>query len=240
MTLLEIKRMVASYLDIDVGDLYRNGTDMCLNTINQVRRQAELLNDFEFSRKLVTVSVDGVTGGSLDDAVIYGTATAAKVKTVIEMGFFDDAGNLRPTDWTTVAASLERQRQTTMLYPNRYPTDGEVQSAASETPYRLTLSNRTIYLFPKNSELTADLTVGIEAYTFHSGWTVMDSTSDDWTVYGEQYLLWGTVVQLNYRFKEFVPRQEGNLAAPVDLMNAGLEALKQWDLFTFEQYRRHG
>lgn len=67
-----------------------------------------------------------------------------------------------------------------------------------------------------------------------------DATSDIWTTKGSQYLLWQLVVNLNLRFKFFVPRTEGNLPPPQVLAEQGLETFKQWDIFKYEGFRRHG
>ncbi len=241
MNLLEIKTDAASYLNVAVGDLTVNSQDLWLGAANRVRRMAEQLNNFEFSRKLVTLDVDGVTGGSLDDADLYGTSDAVNVKSVIEVGLFDENGNLRPIEWTTVSASIEEQRKDKPgIYP-RYPTDGEILRPLCGRQ-RVTFANRQVYLFPKQEDFTLEL--GMEVYAFHSDWVSANLSgtplTDFWTTNAADFLLWGTVVQLNYRFKEFVTRQEGNLASPENLRDAALAQLINWDTFQYEQFRRHG
>lgn len=66
------------------------------------------------------------------------------------------------------------------------------------------------------------------------------SYSDEWTLYGNQYLQWYAINQLNYRFKEWVPRTEGNLPPPSALMQEGLQAFIDWDANMYEQHRTHG
>lgn len=244
MTLLEIKTTAANYLDTTVADLTVNGIDLFLVAVNQVRRQAELLHNFEFSRSLVTVFVDGVTGGSLNDTLFFGTDSPAEIKAVIEVGLFDNNNNFLPVEWTTVAESLERQRNNNPFYlarSTRYPTDGDLLSP--EGLPRFTFAGDKIYRFPKCQGETFAL--GIEAYIFHEDWTgaqIADELYEDspWTTKGSQYLLWQSIIHLNHLLKEFVFRQEGNLAPPQALADAGLEAFRQWDIFKLEQFRRHG
>jgi len=76
MTLAQLKTVVAAYLQKAEADLTIGSVDMFLIAANNVRREAELLHDFEASRTTATLSIDGVTGGSLDDAVILGQTTA--------------------------------------------------------------------------------------------------------------------------------------------------------------------
>lgn len=332
MTLLEIKTAIATYFRKTVAELTLNGQDIALIALNQVRRQAELTHDFEFSRKLVTVSVNGVTGGSLSSAVIYGTATTVKVKSVIEAGLFDDDTNLRPVEWTTVSESLERQREDNSHFAPRYPTDGWARTGPAGLN-RFDFTGTTIYRWPKDDQ--NNFTLGLEVYTFQDDWTGVDALTatgnpvpagadgaynpvlttfngrplylhedtgtntayfaywddtadqwqigaavgdsvtdfwaqagdfdtplagaytangtyintltltvapveDVWTIHASQYLLWAAIVHINFRFKEFAFRQEGNLPPPTQLAEAGLAAFVEWDSYTYEQNRRHG
>jgi hypothetical protein len=238
--LLEIKTAVANYFEKVVADLTVNSQDLFLFAANQVRRQAELTHDFEFQRKLVTISVNGVTGGSLSSAVLYGTNTAADIKSVIDCGLFDTNGNFRPVEWTTVAEGLERQRGDNRTVSPRYPTDDWFVSQPNGVN-RFEFTGDTVYRFPKDA--TNNFTLGMEVYTFWSDWTASDlsaPTTDTWTKYGAQFLQWATIVQINYLFKSFVFRQEGNLNPPDKLADSGLASFIEWDAYRLEENRRHG
>lgn len=172
-TLLEIKQGVANLLNIAIGDLTQNGQDLFLLASNQVRKQAELQNDFEFSRKTLSVSVNGLTGGNLALAVDANSVTY-EVKTVIEAGLLDNTGNLCPVEWTTTSESLTRQREdNTRAWP-RYPTD----DYANDRPYggtRFTFSGNSIAKWPRLSDTDAtSYPLYLEAYTFGNDWTASD------------------------------------------------------------------
>ena len=337
MTLAQILTAAASYLGKTTGDLTVNSLDLGLLALNQVRTTAELTHDFEFNRKLVTVTVDGVTGGSLDDAVVVGSSattvtdnikvtlagtnvfngtytkagiiqdhsfyvnatdpfkilwrnedewvfestegtgyvgyasldevlpltpdlvetwqegqgvlplptveketiaaagTVVEVKSIVDIGTFDANDNLRPIEWTTAAESLERQYNQVRPVSARYPTDQE--ATALEANARITVVGRDLYLVPKS--VSTQLVLGLEVYSMTADWTTTASSYAPWTTKGSQFLLWQTVLHLNQLFKEFVPRQEGNLAPPKDLADEGLQALLTWDIMQFEQARRH-
>lgn len=244
MTLYEIKATAAAYLKKETPDLTVNGVDLGLIALNQVRLNAELNNDFEFSRKLVTVSVDGVVGGTLDGAVAYGTEDVVSVKSIVDVGLFDvETLDLLPVEWSTVSESLSRQRQENPFSIPRYPTDSQAESG----PFgqrRFLFSGNKVFFYPKPIE-TETFTLGIEAYTFTTDWVDADLLAESvvgapWSTKGQQYLLWGTVIQLNHLLKEFVFRQEGNLPPPQALADQGLANLISWDTFMFEQARRHG
>jgi hypothetical protein len=237
MTLNDIRSAAAAYLHRAVTDFTINGVDLSLFALNQVRMAAELTNDFNFTRKTLQLNVDGVTGGSLSTAVEYGTTNPFEIKTIVDVGQFDTNGNLRPTEWTSVAAGLDTQRSENPQYVFRYPTDG--QSYANGMP-RFVFAGDKVYLFPKTTTTQA-FVVGVEAYTFTPDWVVGDYTTVPavWGTKGSQYLLWGTVIQLNQVYKDFVFRQEGNLPPPQTLADQGLASLLTWDVFKYEQFRRH-
>lgn len=340
MTILEIKTAAAALLSdsgqpITVADFTVGGQDVALLLLNQIRLQAEMLHDFNFQRKLLTMNVDSVAGGSLLTAVIKGTATTVDVKTVIEIGDFDLYGNFRPIEWTTAEEGQERMREENPYYGFRYPDDGQAVSWPLGRR-RFVLRGDTIETWPTTQDPAQTLPIGIEAYIFSSDWTVnsntvtiaggtgvtgvnttyyrhgsyngkplyinasesstptvlyflwydgakwvnntligtvgsnfhgftstsqdpsgtytangtftgtavatsadADTTSDIWTTKGSQYLMWQLVVDLNKRFKWFVPRTEGNLTEPQAKADAGLETFKEWDIYKYEGFRRH-
>lgn len=340
MNLLDIKTSVANYFGKALADLTILSQDIFLVAANQVRRFVEMEHDFEHSRRLLRLSVDRTTGGSLSSATLDGAGAASltatgvtspttagvytrqnglvngkpwytklgatsatsyvifhtssnstwnlvvwgdfpdfdlnggkfsrasgatpigdlvgslgysgtttisatndwsEVKQIIDVGVFDTDGNLLPVTWTTVAESMERQRKVTRFEP-RYPNDAEVRNAPG-TASRVNFSGNHVYLFPQPLEEGDPVTLGLECYTFRNDWTADDLgasvTGDEWTNHGAQFLLWGTIVHLNHRFKNFVFRQEGNLPPPTELRNEGLDAFIQWDGHKYEQNRRH-
>src|SRR5580765_2931389 len=179
MTLLELRSTMAVYLQKTVPDLTVNGVDLTILALNNVRRKAEMLHDFEFSRRHVTVTVDGLDGGTLDDVIQEGSPTC-EVKTVIECGVYDDGWNIHPLEWTTVAESLERQRQVKPGYPPRYPTDGSATVVDGGMGLqRIAFCGNDVWCIPRMQPGLFD--VEIEAYTFQQDWS---ATSDSVVVSG--------------------------------------------------------
>lgn len=236
MTLNDIRGAAAAYLHKTVGDFTINSVDLSLFALNQIRRTAELQNDFNFTRKLMRLPIDGVVGGSLSAAIDWFTQVPAEIKSIVDVGQWDDNQNLIPVDWTTVAAGLDTQRAE-HSYLFRHPTDGQAVTVCGMT--RVVFSGDTAFLFPKAPGQNFDL--GIEAYTFTADWTVDDYTTspDPWASKGSQYLMWMLVIHLNQVYRDFVFRQEGNLPPPQTLADAGLSSLITWDIFKYEQSRRH-
>lgn len=234
MTLNDIRSAAAAYLHRTTSDFTINGVDLSLFALNQIRRTAELQNDFNFNRKLMTLWVEGTVGGSLSSAMDWFTQQPYEIKSIVDVGQFDENRNLNPLEWTTVAASLDIQRAEGTL-PFRYPSDGEATVNGS---VRVVFSGDTAYIFPKSNQ---DAQIGLEVYVFSEDWTTDDYTTspDPWASKGSQFLMWSLVIHLNQVYKDFVFRQEGNLPPPQTLADAGLAAFVAWDTFKYEQSRRH-
>lgn len=202
-TLYEIKKQVAAYLGKSLTDLTVNGQDLCLAAFNQVRKMAELEHDFEFNRRLVTVTVNGITGGSLENAV--DGILPVEVKTVIDVGLVSGAGNLVPARWTTVAENFESQRQSNRRASPMWLTDAEAEYGTLGVS-GFTFSGSSIYRWPRTSETDAtNYSLNLEVYAFSSDWTATDLGEGDLVVTGTMspdvtgvYFLVGTDSNSNY------------------------------------------
>lgn len=170
MTLTQLKSLVAAYFKVDVTDLTRNGQDLFMLALNTVRLQAELNHDFEFTRKEVEVTVTGASGGSLDTAVLSGTATPAKVKQVLNISVKNSDNQKVPVEWTTKIESYERMRLDDPGLTARYLSDNDDSWEAGQP--RFEVSNRAITVYPYSSETTEE-TLYVEAYVFTSDWTTL-------------------------------------------------------------------
>ncbi len=327
-TLLDIKTEVATYFQKVVSDFTINGQDLFLMAANHVRAQAELAHDFEFLRKTVDVTVNGVTGGSLATAMDHTSGDPVTIKTVVECGLYDAFNNFRPVEWGPTVNNLEMQRQQNRGWVERYPTDGEALTWPRGYG-RFDFTNDRVFRWPKTDQASAQTYVlGIECYTISDDWTsdnlgvgtltvtgtlnpdatgtyvqegtilgnpyytndtygifwtteglnwvmssvvphngtptscfrttfpvtavtgpwtpqgsntgtpTVGSTSDTWTTYGAQFLLWATILYMNHRFKQFVMRNEGNLPPPQTLRDEGFAAFIEWDADRYTKFRR--
>ena len=162
--------MMAAYLQKSVPDLTINGADLSLLALNNVRRTAEMLHDFEFSRRHVTVTVDAFSGGTLDDAIQEGSPSC-DVKSVIECGVYDDKFNVHPVEWTTVAESIERQRMMKPGFGPRYPTEGEATTGfyGMDLP-RIAFVGNDIWCVP-TGQRGEEFDLELEVYAFQQDWT---------------------------------------------------------------------
>ena len=248
MNLLEIKTAVAAYFTmpqgqvVGVSDLTVNGIDLFLVAANQAKQTASQAHDFGFQRQLLSLSLNTATGAQLSTAVVFGTTTAVVVKTVLDVGILDSHGNLCPVEWTTAEESQERQREENRRSFWRYPTDAQYHSWQWGES-RITFRGDTVMLWPLCFNSVTTLTLGIDAYVDDADWTAANLTTpvtDIWTTKGAQYIMWQCICDLNNYFKSFVPRQEGNVAVPQERAATAMQAFIDWDVFKYEEARRHG
>lgn len=165
-TILELKSTIAGILGVTVSDFTVNGIDFGLTALNAVRLQAEQGNDFEFQRKTLSLSVNTLTGGSLENAVIQGTSTTATIKTLIDVGQADTNGNFVPLEWTTRAESHERTRGENRYGSRslRYPSDADTQVFVGGRR-RVMLDNDRVSLFPMGT-ISESVTVLLDCYVY--------------------------------------------------------------------------
>jgi hypothetical protein len=174
MTLLELRSTLAAYLQKTLPALTVNGVDLSILALNQVRREAEMLHDFEFSRRHVTITIDAIDGGTMLDAILEGSP-ACDVKSVIECGVYDDDFNVHPVEWTTVAESLERQRQIKPGFGPRYPADWEATTGYYDVGLqRIAICGDDIWMVPKGGAHKL-IDLEFEVYAFTPDWS---ATSD--------------------------------------------------------------
>jgi hypothetical protein len=245
MTLNEIRSSIATYLKRDVNELNVNDVDLGLVAMNQVRTNAELSNDFGFTQMLLTLSVDGVTGGSLDDVVEQGgdPEVHPTIKTIIDVGTFDSNGVFVASEWTVAEDYNNRVRELNPYFVPRYPTDAQAVTGMYSGRGFVFAGNRVRF---SQRAVGTVLNLGILAYVFTPDWSEadlddanVDRYDNVWNRQGSEYLMWGSVIHLNHVHKEFVFRQEGNLPPPEKLAETALGNLVTWDNFRYQQFRRH-
>lgn len=313
------------------SDLTVNGVDLFLVAANNVRRnKGELLHNFEYARCLATLDVNGVLGGSLDDAVISGTAdtltvtggnfpgvytqtgvfngyplfslvgvgtstfiyyntgnvgyiiadqlstavrgnaytsdiptsylgsftgigtiidtcsvarttqsTFSKVKEIVAVSRMRPDGTYIPLDFARADIPIERDRTelefSDNLFPYlRYPSDAQINSRGTSSSMIQRGRRVEIYPFYASNDDTT-FSVRLEAYGLLKDYTaanLLDTNPTDFFVeYGNQFMQWSIINELNYYFKTFVPRTEGNLSPPEQKATDAWRDLLLWDTY---------
>lgn len=220
MKLSTILNVAAGYLQTDSSAFLVNGEHLGLVALNQARNLALMKHNFEFTRKQAEITV-GTSGADLSNMVLFGTATPVAAQTIQEVCLVGDDGVLLPIEWTLAGESFERLR-----------------GAVPNTVSRVVFGADRVSVYPAQTE---PVRLYLEIFELPSEWAEADLNTEPaiWSRQGQPYLLWQTVIQLNYLRREFVFRQEGNLQPPEKLVEEAFETFRQWDIQRYEQFRRH-
>jgi hypothetical protein len=248
MTLSKIRTLVARYHQKDVASLTIDGVDFFLETVNQVRRDAEKLNSFESARCYAKIDVDGVLGEKLSNAVVYPTGVFRSIKEIIAASVLRNNNSWIPVDFTRADIELERERSELELnnwsWPvNRYPSDADIQNLTGYQ--KLVQRGDSLFIFPEtvgdNPSVPQRVTFKLECYGFLSDYDEADYQDEDefdyFLEHGSNFLKWAVIDELNPLFETFVPRQEGNIVtSPKDKKDEAWRDLLLWDAYRIDSH----
>lgn len=146
-------------------------------------------------------------------------------------------GTYIPLDFARADIPIERDRTelefSDNLFPYlRYPSDAQINARGTNSSIIQRGGNLSIY--PRYTQgILTPFNVLLEAF----GW-LTELTADNYDdtfpsnfflAYGYEYLQWCTICELNYIFKNFTPRTEGNLAPPEQYRDAAWQKLTLYD-----------
>lgn len=244
MNLLELKATVAAYHHVGVEELTKGPVDLFIVAANNARKELEQLHDFELCRCVAELDIDGVAGGALTDAVITPAGVFSGIKELTDVSGMRLNGEYVPLDLTRADISLERDRYELELsndfWPeNRYPSDAQFLNRSGAAT--LALLGNTLYNWPRRLE-TTDTPFSTTLNCI--GW-LKDYTQDQLLAetavaqdfildVGFSYLQWTIIIELNYLFQTYVPRQEGNVGSPTAMKQEALRKLILWDSFLID------
>jgi len=238
MTIGELKRTVAAYLQKDVEFFTKNSIDLLLVSLNNARRRIEQQHDFNANRVEAQVTVSPTTGGALSSAVLRGTATAVNLKEYITFYRVADGGDVplyhhpkkNVAVWAKERIWNARGKYNDLEY--RYPDDEQMRSIRIG-PEEVFVHGGTIFINPTPAVNT---TVIIDGVKWGADYTV-DADTDYFTQYGHEYLMWSAIVEVNYFAKVF-DSVNGNLGPPERAKQAAMERLILQDSMQVEQGRQ--
>ena len=167
----------------------------------------------------------------------------SSIKEVVALSTTRQDGNKIPLDFTTPDIPIERDRYEIELSAyntpeTRYPSDA--QFLARGNTATITLRNGVFNIYPLATTTYTPLSVNIEGY----GWLLNFDTTDYVTTipknfiveHGFSWLMWTIVLELNYIFQRFVPRQEGVSAPPEKAQAAAWRQLVIWDTYQIDSH----
>lgn len=186
---------------------------VCMVAINNARKFVERIHDFKFTAVSCEVALNAdkfvtIYETNLTNALTDGTFRLKSIRTLSKLV----DGVAAPRE----IKSLELEREDVRFREER---------GIRKEFFNYVIVDGVNLVCPEGSEGDTYL---IDGYAWLDDYT---STNDEdfMTRHGADYLMWGTVVEVNHMIRSLIPRQEGTLAPPVGLRDAAMVSLITWD-----------
>lgn len=230
MHVKELKVKIATYLQREPAEYAVDGVDVLLSTINDSHRYAQKQYDFEYSKCDVDALVSLSTGCAVSPLKLHGTEDLVAVKKVLDAFMTDGDGNDRPLKYMSRSTQINDLRERWADIPVT-PSQRDSPSFPSFVQPYLVQSGQTLFLYPSATRIyqTDPVPVFLQVIRFFPDYKDEDENTDWILQYGSDYLMWDCICRLNPLNKEFVPRQEGNVAPPTDERDKAWQDLLAWD-----------
>jgi hypothetical protein len=237
MSLDDLKITIAAYLGKNPQDLTKGGVDLILVALNNAKRTAQLVHDFNAQKVVAEIAVTEASGGLLSNAVYRGTSTAVNLKEAVTFYEETEDGDLplyhSPKKNAAAQAKLKLRARNTLDATYRYPSDD--MGFTIRTPY----GHREVLLYGD----TVTTTPGFTGNLIVDGifWLPDYATGvSDWMLEtASDYLMYAAICELNNLTLTFVPNLDGNLGPPTKARDQALDRLITQDIFKEEQGRQH-
>ena len=238
MILSTLKKVCAAYHQVSTATLTVDGVDLFLIAANNARGNAELLHNFELARVQASLSIDGETGADLSTAVITSGGAWSGLKEVIAVQRTNVDGILVPLDFTRADIAIERDRSELEMSEDyepyrRYPSDAALLQRG--TNGTIIQRGSKLHVYPVDAITSTPLQVTLEAYGLLADYTAASLTdvvpTDFFLQYGANFLQWSIICELNFLFRTFVTRQEGNVTSPDKEREKAWRELLLWDTY---------
>lgn len=236
--LSSLRVIAAAYLRIEPSAFIIGGVDLFIVSANSIRRNAELLHDFNSCRCTATLTINGNAGADFADAVMV-PDTFQSLKSIIGISRARSNGEFITVDFTNPGVALERDRYSSELqdgydYSQRYLSDADVLRIRSDST--VIQRGNKLFVYPSFATDVTDnqVPLTVEGYGWLNDYGAddpVDGPEDFIVQYGFDYLKWAIICDLNNIFQTFVPRQEGNLAPPEKDRDAAFQKLILFDSY---------
>lgn len=240
-----LKKVIAAYLQIPVEDTVVQGVDLALLALNNARRLAEQLHDWNCEEVMVY-------GDATDGVGIWSTMLNVEddeeVQIKVPVTFYSNEGNdvlvplyhhSRKGGAAKAKERIDRQHFTSSNW--RYRSDEGIfrtYTIGNSFSYKF-----EVFLHGGGYELAPTPTgtnrIHVDGYKWLADYTE-DTDEDFFTIHGSMFLQWAGIVELNNLFQVFVPQQEGTLPPPVKMRDDAFMTLKEYDSFIVETGRMPG
>lgn len=221
----ELKRQVAGYLNRPTASFVVDGLDLLSKAVYRARLWAQLNHNFEYNRCAITIpDVSTTSGASLSTAVLYGTETAVPVKT-IETAYLPVSSGGAIVE---IPIGITQRRLHALALRRKYagiaPSDVASTNVLSMSKYEMVQVGRQIYIRPAD---TATLGATFDLHADAVRWSEIftgDNDSDFFLQFGESFMLYRSLVELNFFLKE-----DERVQISAQVLQDAWNALLAWD-----------
>lgn len=166
------------------------------------------------------------------------------IKEVLTVSRVEDSNVRTVLDYTRLDLQRERDRsemelEETTWWDQRYPSDAV--RVIPRSIQQIVQRGRTLFMYPlpaPQQQNTASLSVELECQCWLRDFVTADlsdtSPTNFFCEFGHQWLMWACIIELNHRFKIFVPRTEGELAPPEKSLAQSWQDLLLWDSYQID------
>ena len=209
------------------------GVDTLAIAINNARRSIEQLHDFQYSQAKAYLSLPAL-GASIIDANDGASPPASvAIKRIRRVSLPLAGGDYTPVEFLESDEFVGRVRRQTgrQDYDATKTLAGTGVSFGNPLAYQL---GSYVFLAPAaqfpgwTASPAVPVAAQLDVIRFMPDYTA-DAHHDFIMDNGAEYLQWKAILELNKYWKEFVPRQEGNLAEPEQNAMAAMASLIRWD-----------
>lgn len=228
-TIGELKSRISKYIQVPAAEFAEDGYDLLLGELNNARKAAERLRDWHCEERYLSVVVDPTTGGAWADATTLATGETVKlVKQYYILQNAVDVPLLHISKKMHANAKRRRFKAASWDYNTRFR--GDYGNMTADRSPKIYVEAQTIYLDPTPS---IDSTVNMDAFVWLADYS-LDSDTDWFTDNGADYLVWASLVALNYMTGTYAPRQEGVVPPPERMRDEAFLALASLDNYLYE------
>ncbi len=233
MIIGDLKKSIAAYLQRPVSDFVVNGVDLLLGVINESHEYMQQQYDFEYATVSVDAQVSIANGVPISPLYLHGTTTYVTVKKVLRAFVADGFGGVRPIKYVSRSYVIDDVKQRWDGIPLSFaPSIRDMPNYPTFYEIYLCQIGQTLMVYPTSRVIVpADpLPVFLDVIRYFPDYLTDDQDNSDFYLqFGSTFMKYDSICRLNPRVKEFVPRQEGNVAPPTDERDKAWQDLLAWD-----------
>lgn len=179
-----------------------------------------------------------VGDGLLGDMSLTAVSSFRAFKEVVAASRLRDDGSDSPLDFTRHDIAMEAERTELEFCDDnrgawRYPSDAQIEARTGHPA--LVQRGQRLHIYPTDTEISDPIDIVLYGYgwlaDYESG-DLTDTTPSDFLLeHGSEFMQWAIICELNFYFKTFVQREEGNLSAPEQAKEMAWRELFVWDTY---------